>query len=63
MIYLEAFRYKELAESMDAEIERALKTDGLIDMTTMGRSRLLRVAPGNYGADGKTGPAHTLEIR
>jgi deazaflavin-dependent oxidoreductase (nitroreductase family) len=32
---------------MDAEIERALKTDGLIDITTVGR---------------KTGKPHTVEI-
>ena len=32
---------------MDAEIERALKTDGLIDMTTVGK---------------KTGKPHTIEI-
>jgi deazaflavin-dependent oxidoreductase (nitroreductase family) len=32
---------------MDAEIERALKTDGLIDMTTIGK---------------KTGKPHTVEI-
>ena len=32
---------------MDAEIERALKTDGLIDMTTIGK---------------KTGKPHTIEI-
>src|SRR5262245_9419075 len=29
---------EQLGESMDAEIERALHTDGLIDMTTIGKN-------------------------